>query len=68
MGSRYTKFSKEIIADTSERAKEMVYSILGSKHGTKRYHIKLEKVEEILPEEVTDPIVQTLLEVRTDGH
>ena len=67
MGSKRAKFSKEIIADTSERAKERAYSILGSKHGTKRDHITIEAVEEILPEDVTDPIVRVMVEAKQDG-
>ncbi len=67
MGSRTAKFTKEFIADTTERAKELTYSIIGSKHGTKRSHISFGKIEEILPEEVTDPVVKHIVEAKQDG-
>ncbi len=68
MGSKQSHFNKEIIADTSDRAKEFTYTILGSKHGTKRNHITILNIEEILPEEVTDPIVKHIVEARNDGN
>jgi len=68
MGSRNQKFTKEVIADTSDRAQELAYCIIGSKHGTKRNLISLENIEEILPEEVTDPIVKHMVEVKDHGN
>lgn len=67
MGSRRQNFTKEIIADTSDRAKELTYCIIGSKHGTKRSHISMDRIEEILPEEVTDPVVKHSVEAKADG-
>lgn len=46
-----TNFSKEIRALKPEDAVELVYKNLGSKHKVKRFYIKIEKVEEISPEE-----------------
>ncbi|MEM2888321.1 MAG: 50S ribosomal protein L18Ae [Candidatus Bathyarchaeia archaeon] len=46
-----TNFSKEIRALKPEDAVELVYENLGSKHKVKRFYIKIEKVEEISPEE-----------------
>jgi len=37
-----------------------VYKELGSKHRAKRFQIKILKVEEIKPEEATDPTVKKL--------
>lgn len=68
MGSRNQNFTKEIIADTTDRAKELTYSIIGSKHGTKRTRINLQNIEEILPEEVTDPIVKHMVEAKDYGN
>lgn len=68
MGSRNQHFTKEIIADTEDQAREHTLCIIGSKHGTKRTRIDLQSVEEILPEEVTDPIVQHMVEVNARGH
>lgn len=61
MGSRNQIFTKEIIADTEDQAREHTLSIIGSKHGTKRAKIDLQSIEEILPEEVTDPIVMHIV-------
>ncbi len=48
------KFSKEVRAIKREHAIEKVLSELGSNHRVKRYHIVIEKVEEIPPEMVKD--------------
>lgn len=56
-----TKFQKEVRAVKPEDAVEDVYKILGSKHKVKRFHIKVELVEEVNnPEEIKDPIVKNL--------
>jgi len=56
-----TKFQKEVRAMKPEDAVEDVYKILGSKHKVKRFHIKVELVEEVKnPEEIKDPIVKDL--------
>ncbi len=56
-----TKFQKEVRAVKPEDAVEDVYKILGSKHKVKRFHIKVELVEEVKnPEEIKDPIVKDL--------
>jgi large subunit ribosomal protein LX len=46
MGKKWTKFTKEIEAPSKERALEILYSDLGSKHHVKRRNIVVEKVEE----------------------
>jgi len=55
-----TSFQKEIRALKREEAVDRVYKEIGSKHRAKRFQIKILKVEEISPEEVTDPIVKKL--------
>jgi large subunit ribosomal protein LX len=45
-----TSFQKEIRALKPEDAVEEVYKILGSKHKVKRFHIVIEKVEEVAAE------------------
>ncbi len=50
-----TSFKQEIIAAKPEHAKEKVYAELGSRHRVKRYHIKIISIEEIQPEEITNP-------------
>lgn len=49
----WQKFVKEVRALNEKQAVEKVYSILGGSHKLKRYHIKIEKISEIPPEEVT---------------
>jgi len=43
---REQKFNMELTAASEREAIEKVYSLLGSRHKLKRYHIKIEKVEE----------------------
>jgi len=55
-----TSFQKEIRALRQEEALDRVYKEIGSKHKAKRFQIKILKVEEIKPEEVTDLTVKKL--------
>jgi len=55
-----TSFQKEIRALKQEEAVDLVYKDIGSKHRAKRFQIKILKVEEISPEEVTDSTVKKL--------
>ena len=43
----WVKFNKTINADTEKRALEILYSIIGGDHKTKRKDIKIEGVEKI---------------------
>jgi len=56
------EFEKEIPANSEERALELLYSELGSKHAVKRNLITIKNVEEIKPEEVKDREVREALE------
>lgn len=56
-----TSFNQEIVADKPEHAKEKVYAELGSRHRVKRYHIKITNIEEVQPEEITNPILKKLV-------
>ena len=55
-----TEFEKEVRALKPKQAIEKIYMELGSKHGVKRFHIKILKVEEIKSEEAEDPIIRKL--------
>jgi len=46
-GKRVVRFTKIIDAPTKERALEILYSDLGSKHHVKRTQIVIESVEEV---------------------
>jgi large subunit ribosomal protein LX len=63
MGRTYQPFTKEVAAESEEEAVEKVLSLLGSKHRTKRRDIKIQRVEELRPEEVIDPVVSYMLKV-----
>ena len=56
-----TTFKKEVIAAKPEHAVEKVYMELGSKHRVKRFHIKIEKVEEIPPQEIENPLLKKMI-------
>jgi len=56
-----TNFQKEIRALKQEEAVDRLYKEIGSKHKAKRFQIKILKVEEIKPEEVTDPALKKLM-------
>lgn len=55
-----TSFQKEVRALKPEDALEMIYKEIGSKHRAKRFQIKINKVDEIVPEEIQDPIIRKL--------
>ncbi len=56
----WQKFTKYVRAIKPEHALEKVYSEIGGNHKVKRFHIVVEKVEEIEPEEVEDRNVAQL--------
>jgi len=53
-----TSFNQEIVAAKPEHAIEKVYAELGSKHRVKRFHIKITNVEEVPPEQITNPLLK----------
>ena len=46
-----TNFQKDVRALKPEEAVERIYKDLGSKHRVKRFHIIIEEVKEVTPEE-----------------
>lgn len=56
-----TSFKQEVVAAKSEHAVEKVYAELGSRHRAKRFHIKMISVEEVPPEEISDPMLKKLV-------
>ncbi|WP_304125062.1 50S ribosomal protein L18Ae [Methanosphaera cuniculi] len=54
-------FTREMKAVKEEDIKEKLYSEFGSKHRLNRSLIIFDDITEITPEEVTDPIVESLL-------
>jgi large subunit ribosomal protein LX len=57
-GKEWYKFTKDLIAEDENDAREKAYSLLGSKYGIKRRLIKIDGVKEIKPEESEDPVVR----------
>ena len=56
-----TSFNQEIMAAKPEHAVEKVYAEIGSRHRVKRHHIKIINVEEVQPEQITNPILKKLV-------
>jgi large subunit ribosomal protein LX len=56
-----TPFKKEVVAIKREHAVEKVYAELGSRHRVKRFQIKILKVEEVLPEDIENPLLKKLV-------
>lgn len=59
----WQKFTLELKALNEKQALEKLYSVLGSRHKLKRYHIKVLDISTISPEEVTKPYVRRLLDI-----
>ena len=66
MGTNYQHFTKEIIGTGKSEAIERLYSDLGSKHYVNRRNIKIEKISEIKPNKIEDPIVKYKAGVKDD--
>ena len=60
-GKRHHKFKKEFLTENKEEAKELVYSIMGSKHRVKRRDIAIDNIESISADQVTDPIIKHMI-------
>ena len=55
------KFTRELKAIKEEDVKEKLYSEFGSKHRLNRDKIVFDEITEISADEVTDPIVKSLI-------
>jgi large subunit ribosomal protein LX len=58
MSREWTKFSKEVAAEDSERAVEIVLSDLGSKHRLPRRLIQVKDVTPVALEKIEDSVVR----------
>ena len=52
------RFVKEIAADDEARAREILFSELGSKHGAPRRRITIASVEEVPADQVTSSLTR----------
>ncbi|MCK4718894.1 MAG: 50S ribosomal protein L18a [Thermoplasmata archaeon] len=62
MGPHWQNFTKEAIATNEKAAVERLYSDIGGKHRLKRTEIKIGKVKAISPDEVTDLVLNQMIE------
>lgn len=62
MKNVWQPFTKEIEGESEEEAKEKILSIIGSLHKVKRNKIKIEEIEELQKDEITDPVVKYKVE------
>ncbi len=62
MGKIWQPFSKEVIGNDENEAKERLFSLLGSRHRVKRRMIKVETIKEVSKEEIEDPVIKYLVE------
>ena len=62
MKNKWQPFAKEIISSSKPKAKEKIFSLMGSKHGVKRRVIEIDEIEEVPSEEIENPIVKYLME------
>lgn len=51
-------FRKELVADSEERARELLASLLGSKHGVPRRLIRVTKVTPVPLDQVQNAVVR----------
>ena len=58
MARNWTKFAKEVAADSPEAAVERVVSDLGSKHRVRRNRVKVKDVTPLPLDQVQDPVVR----------
>jgi len=61
MGYKEMPFVKEFALADRKQAEDRLYAELGSKHGVPRRLVKIEKVEEILADQVQDGSVRQRL-------
>ena len=52
MGERTQPFSKEVLCENKVDGRERLLSVLGSKHKVQRRFIKIDKMEEVKPDDV----------------
>lgn len=51
-------FTHDVIADSDPRARDLVLSEIGSRHGVPRRLIRLATVTALTPDQVEDPVVR----------
>ncbi len=62
MKNVWQPFSKEVVGENEEAAREKILSIIGSRHKVKRRFIKIAEIKELQKDEIEDPVVKYILE------
>ncbi len=62
MGREWQKFTKDILDESEEGAREKILSIMGSKHRVLRTNINLDDINEVDLEKVDDPVITGIME------
>ena len=62
MGKIWQPFSKEVIGNDENEARERLFSILGSRHRVKRRMIKIDNIKEVSKDEIEDPVIKYMVE------
>ncbi|HEX9815738.1 MAG TPA: 50S ribosomal protein L18Ae [Candidatus Thermoplasmatota archaeon] len=57
-GHHEQNFSKEIVAESEDRARELMLSLIGSKHAVPRRLIKITAVKEVPATDIQDAVVR----------
>ena len=66
-GHHEQNFSKELVADSDARARELMLSLIGSKHADPRRLIKIMSVAEVAPGEIEDDVVRHMAGLQAYG-
>lgn len=61
MGHVSTPFTMEVIGADETAARDRLYATLGSRHRVNRHQVAIAKVQEIRPDQITDPSVEKKL-------
>lgn len=64
MKDTWRSFTKEIVAESEENAREKILSIIGSMHKASRKMIKIASIQELKLKDIEDPVVKYAIE----GH
>lgn len=62
MGHGQQVFAKEFAAASEDDARELCFSIFGSKHGVPRRLMRLNQITEVPLDDVIDPVVRSQAE------
>lgn len=62
MKDRWRPFTKEVIGENEEDARERILSIIGSQHKVKRKLIKIENLTQIQQDDIENPVIKFMIE------